>query len=636
MTNIKGLVCIVLLLTSLFFRIETANAQLYNQNASAAENKATLFKYLHEVYGKKIISGQVNDSYLSYIMQTTGGKSPAIMGYDFNGICPSQGGNFDTSRAIDWVRNKGGIVQYQWHWISPNADGDFYSHAFNLGNALNDTTSTSYKNMIRDIDLVAGEMMKMKDAGVPVLWRPLHEAEGQWFWWGYSGGDACKKLYRLMYDRFVNKYHLDNLIWIWNSYGKTKENWYPGDDVVDIIAWDYPDYNQATGSWSQYQQMFGSKGKMFGIGEDGKLTDPKVMSTQGWLYFLTWAYMVQDPSQKDGKNPKDWLRQVYNDPRVITLDDLIPGPKASAGMSQLIFDNDRNGTETVKLDGSASKTDDGTITSYAWTETGSQIATGVNPEVVLPLGVHTIQLTITTSTNATKSSQVVITIKTPTISLKKPVTVSSTEANLGNLAINANDGDPSTRWSSAYSDPQWYQIDLGRKYDISKVIIFWEAASAKKYTIDVSDDGSVWTTIQAKSNMPSGGRTDELNNLTGSGRYIRMYGTERTTSYGYSIFEFEVYGNESGATGMISPAENGFRLYPNLVWKSDQLLISCSPGLLPANYQIFSQTGLVKKQGRLNEEQNVFAIDDSFHSGIYIFRLQHHDFFQSLKFEVLN
>ncbi len=629
----KILIGLFVFLTFLY-HTETLKAQLYNPNASAAENKATLLKYLHEVYGKKIISGQVDDSYLSYIIQTTGGKSPAIMGYDFNGICPSQGGNQDAAKAINWVKNKGGIAQFQWHWISPNADGDFYSHAFNLGNALNDTTSISYKNMIRDIDLVAGEMKKMKDAGVPILWRPLHEAEGQWFWWGYSGGDACKKLYRLMYDRFVNRYKLDNLIWVWNSYGTTKENWYPGDDVVDIIAWDYPDYNQNSGSWSQYQKMFGSKDKMFGVGEDGKLTDPAVLSNQGWLYFLTWAYMVQDPSQKNGKNPKDWLKQVYNDPRVITLEDLIPGPKASAGMSQVIFDNDRNGVETVKLDGSGSKTDEGTITSYAWTENGNQIATGVNPEVVLPLGVHTIQLTITTSTNATKSSQVVITIKTPTISIKKPVAVSSTEADLGNVAANANDGDPSTRWSSAYSDPQWCQIDLGKKYDISKVIIYWEAASAKNYTIDVSDDGTNWTTIQAKSNMPSGARTDELNGLSGSGRFIRMNGTERTTSYGYSIFEFEVYGSESGATGFVNPEENGLRLYPNLVREPDHILVSCPPSLLPANYQIFSQTGLIKKQGVLSEEQNSFAIDDSFQTGIYIFRLQHQDFFQSLKFEV--
>jgi len=634
-----------------FFQTENLAAQpLVNPKATIQAQKLKLF--LDSIQGKQIISGQafedVNENWLTIISNASGGKQPAIMSLDFMNSSPlriSMGTNPDatTDKAIDWVKNKGGLLEMHWHWDAPSkVTGDkwqaFYTKntAFDVAAAMNDMNSDDYKLLVRDIDFISERLLRLQKEGIAVLWRPLHEAEGGWFWWGAKTGDACKKLYRMMYDRMVNYHGINNLIWVWNSYGKTKENWYPGDDVVDIIAWDYPDYNQTSGSWSQYQQMFGSKGKMFGIGEDGKLTDPKVMSTQGWLYFLTWAYMVQDPSQKDGKNPKDWLKQVYNDPRVITLDDLIPGPKASSGPSQLIFDADGNGTEKIVLDGSASITDEGTITSYTWTENGNQIATGVNPEVMLALGVHTIVLKITTSTNATKSSQVVITIKTPTISLKKSVTVSSTEANLGNLAVNANDGDPATRWSSIYSDPQWYQIDLGKKYDISKVIIFWEAASAKKYTIDISDDGSIWTTIQAKSNMPSGARTDELNGLTGSGRYIRMNGIERTTNYGYSIFEFEVYGNESGATGLINPEENEFRLYPNLVRKSGELLITCSEGLLPANYQIFSQTGLIKKQGILSEEQNSFAIDDSFHCGIYIFRLQHQDFFQSLKFSVVN
>ena len=96
---------------------------------------------------------------------------------------------------------------------------------------------------------------------------------------------------------------------------------------------------------------------------------------------------------------------------MITLDDLTPGTKASAGQGQLIFDTDGNGTETVKLDGAASKTDEGTITSYVWTENGIEIASGVTPTVTLTLGVHTIQLTITTSLNLTKSALVVITLK---------------------------------------------------------------------------------------------------------------------------------------------------------------------------------------------------------------------------------
>lgn len=622
------------ILVSVFFRTETSKAQLYNPNFNAAENKSSLLKYLNDIYGKKIISGQMDDKYLAYIIETTGGKSPAMMGYDFNGICPSQGGNNDAAKAINWVKNKGGIAQFQWHWISPNADGDFYSPNFKLSEALNDTNSISYKNMIRDIDLVAGEMKKMKDAGVPILWRPLHEAEGKWFWWGYSGGEACKKLYRLMYDRMVNKFKLDNLIWVWTSYGKTKENWYPGDDVVDMIVWDYPDYS-AAGSWTQYQQLFGGKGKMFGIGEDGKLTDPAILATQGWLYFLTWAYMVQDPSVKDGKNPKAWLKQVYNDSRVITLDDLTPGPKASAGQSQLIFDTDGNGTETVQLDGSGSKTDNGTITEYKWSNNNVEIATGVKPQVSLPLGLHTIKLTITSSTGESKTSQVVITIKTPSVSLKKAFTVSSTEANLGNIAANAVDGNQATRWSSAYSDPQWYQIDLGKNYDISQVVIYWEDASAKNYTIDISDDGKNWSTVITKSNMGNGTRTDDLTGLTASGRYIRMYGTARTSTWGYSIFEFEVYGTESGTTGLINMDMHKLRIYPTIIRKSEKMQIYCPGSLLPANYQIYCQSGQIKKQGILTDTNSFLVIDQS-EAGFYYFKLSHNDLSKAIKFVVVN
>ncbi|MBV5314145.1 MAG: discoidin domain-containing protein [Prolixibacteraceae bacterium] len=622
------------ILVSVFFRTETSKAQLYNPNFNAAENKGSLLKYLNDIYGKKIISGQMDDKYLAYIIESTGGKSPAMMGYDFNGICPSQGGNNDAAKAINWVKIKGGIAQFQWHWISPNADGDFYSPNFKLSEALNDTNSISYKNMIRDIDLVAGEMKKMKEAGVPILWRPLHEAEGKWFWWGYSGGDACKKLYRLMYDRMVNKFKLDNLIWVWTSYGKTKENWYPGDDVVDMIVWDYPDYS-AAGSWSQYQQMFGGKGKMFGIGEDGKLTDPAILATQGWLYFLTWSYMVQDPSVKDGKNPKAWLKQVYNDSRVITLDNLTPGPKASAGQSQLIFDTDGNGTETVQLDGSGSKTDNGTITEYKWDINNIEIATGVKPQVSLPLGLHTIKLTITTSTGESKTSQVVITIKKPSVSLKKAYKVSSTEANLGNIAANAVDGNQATRWSSAYSDPQWYQIDLGKNYDISQVVIYWEDASAKNYKIETSDDGTSWRTVATKLNMPKGARIDDLSGLSGSGRYIRMYGTERTGTWGYSIFEFEVYGTESGTTGLINMDMHNLWIYPTIIRKSEKMQISCPGSLLPANYQIYCQSGQIKKQGILTDTNSFLVIDQS-EAGFYYFKLRHNDLSKSVKFVVVN
>jgi mannan endo-1,4-beta-mannosidase len=280
----------------------------------ATKEARELWSLLNREYGKRIFSGQCDDKYLPKIKECSGGKEPAIMGYDFNGVSPSQRTNKDASKAIDWAK-RGGIVTFQWHWISPNADGDFYTDKFNLSAALNDPKSQSYQNMIRDIDLVADELKKLQEAKVPVLWRPLHEAEGKWFWWGKSGGDSCKKLYRLIFERFTRKHNLHNLIWIWTSYGKEKENWYPGDSMVDMIVRDY----ESKTAWAEYTELFGKSGKLFGLGEEGKLPDPESFTTRPWSYFLTWAYMIED--EKKG-NTKEWINKVYNHPKVITLEDI--------------------------------------------------------------------------------------------------------------------------------------------------------------------------------------------------------------------------------------------------------------------------------------------------------------------------
>jgi beta-glucosidase len=123
------------------------------------------------------------------------------------------------------------------------------------------------------------------------------------------------------------------------------------------------------------------------------------------------------------------------------------------------------------------------------------------------------------------------------ISQGKTATASSVTA--GNAAANAVDGNTGTRWESAYTDPQWLQVDLGGTATISQVVLQWETASAKAYQIQVSADGSNWTSVYSTTTGPGG--TETLN-VTGSGRYVRMYGTARNTGYGYSLWEFQVYG----------------------------------------------------------------------------------------------
>ncbi len=131
---------------------------------------------------------------------------------------------------------------------------------------------------------------------------------------------------------------------------------------------------------------------------------------------------------------------------------------------------------------------------------------------------------------------------TTNLALHQPTTASSIQG-ASWPASNATDGSLSTRWSSAFSDPQWLEVDLGSTQSICQVTIYWETAYAKAFQIQTSNDNSTWTTIY--STTTSTGGTQTLN-VTGSGRYIRMYGTVRATQYGYSIYEFQVYGATSG------------------------------------------------------------------------------------------
>jgi hypothetical protein len=164
-------------------------------------------------------------------------------------------------------------------------------------------------------------------------------------------------------------------------------------------------------------------------------------------------------------------------------------------------------------------------------------------------GTSTATVTVTDGTGASGSTSFAWTVNptggtcgTTNLALNQPATASSVE-NAGTPASAAVDGNTGTRWSSQFSDPQWIQVDLGSTATICKVVLQWETASGKAYQIQTSPDGTTWTTIYSTTAGPGG--TETLN-LSGSGRYIRMYGTARNTQYGYSLWEFQVFGSGSG------------------------------------------------------------------------------------------
>ncbi|MFJ8588919.1 discoidin domain-containing protein [Streptomyces sp. NPDC093595] len=144
------------------------------------------------------------------------------------------------------------------------------------------------------------------------------------------------------------------------------------------------------------------------------------------------------------------------------------------------------------------------------------------------------------------------------LSQGKPVTASSQEHS-GTPATAAVDGDNGTRWSSAASDPQWIRIDLGTSATLSQVELRWETAYAKAYRIETSENGTDWTAVHSTTTGTGG--TETLN-VSGTGRYVRMLGTTRATGYGYSLWEFKVYGSTGGDGGPALPG--GGDLGPNV------------------------------------------------------------------------
>jgi beta-glucosidase len=151
-------------------------------------------------------------------------------------------------------------------------------------------------------------------------------------------------------------------------------------------------------------------------------------------------------------------------------------------------------------------------------------------------GTYTLTATDGSLTQATSGS---FTVSVATnISQGKPVTCSSIEAAAYACAY-AVDGNTGTRWSSAFSDPQWIYVDLGQSYNITQVVLMWEVAYGSSFQIQTSNNATNWTTIYSTTTGTGGTQTLAV---TGTGRYVRMYGTVRGTVWGYSLWEFQVYG----------------------------------------------------------------------------------------------
>lgn len=318
-------------------------AGLSNRNASDITKR--LYSYLLDVYGEKFISGQYCDTGQYgkefQIVKGETGKTPAVLGLDFIEYTPSRVEHGSSGKATEFAIDfwkSGGIVTFCWHWNAPSKylTGEWYSGFrtsatnIDLAKIMDGGDEEGYELLMADIDAIAKQLQTLQDAGVPVLWRPLHEASGGWFWWGASGPEAYKKLYILLYEKLTGEYGLNNLIWLWN--GQDAE-WYPGDEYVDIIGEDiYPGervYTSQASSYLNAAENYSTEKKMVYLSENGCLFDPELAKRDGamWGMWCTWQgeFVAKDVAIyaiSEQYTEADMMKQVYENEDVITLEDL--------------------------------------------------------------------------------------------------------------------------------------------------------------------------------------------------------------------------------------------------------------------------------------------------------------------------
>lgn len=297
----------------------------------AAPEARTLLTAIASTYGRKTLTGQHETGDLAHI-HAVSGKHPLVLAGDLMDFSPSRAARFKPPEAyverFITKAKEGHIVSMVWHWNAPSGLLDtadqawwrgFYADAstFDVSAALTNPNGNDYQLILRDIDAIAVELRKFDQAGIPILWRPLHEAEGAWFWWGAKGPDAYKQLWKLLFDRLTRHHGLHRLIWV-----LTVEDpaWYPGNEWVDVIGVDaYPEDRTSPllDRWQPLRDRFDGV-KPIALTEFGGVPDIEKMQRLGvwWAWFCSWQ------GEKDGPKSasQELLRRIYHSTAAIHRD----------------------------------------------------------------------------------------------------------------------------------------------------------------------------------------------------------------------------------------------------------------------------------------------------------------------------
>ena len=343
-------------------------------NKDSDYNAKALYQYLCESYGKQVLLGQhdtIGTSAETDMIYKTTGKYPAIRFGDLMLATEKDSITTDTEMniAMDWA-SKDGIVGYMWHWAAPDDKREYYADQtdFDIKKAVtkeniaelsledikklqkDGKVSKECVAVVQDIDTVSEKLSTLRDEGIAVLWRPLHEASNGDFWWG-NDKEAYKWLWKLMYERQTKYHKLNNLIWVWSA---QNADWYVGDKYCDVLSCDvYDDGNKdAQVNIMLFLQSI-SKNKPIAMSECGSFPDIQRIADEKamWAFIGQWGgnyLMTDDGKLAEENNTAAELIKMYNNNITLTRDKL----PDFTHLASSIKDTEEKSAESKKNDSS--------------------------------------------------------------------------------------------------------------------------------------------------------------------------------------------------------------------------------------------------------------------------------------------
>lgn len=295
----------------LFLLIYSFSSSQTLSNKKATIETKKLYSYLSNL-DSKILSGQHNyneePSKYTDIVEKMTGKTPAVWGTDLYWNRKENPQSRIVKAALK-KHQEGAIITLMWHVGRP-FDNSPYSWKNSVQNSINEkdwkailTPGTRINEQWKaQVDTVAKALLQLQEKNIPVLWRPYHEMNGVWFWWGNKPGkDGYIALWKMLYHRLTDYHHLNNLIWVWNANAPRDipddeafpyQDFYPGADYVDILATDVYHYDYEQNEYNELLKL--ANGKPIALGEVGELPKETILEKQPkWSWFMVWANWVE-------------------------------------------------------------------------------------------------------------------------------------------------------------------------------------------------------------------------------------------------------------------------------------------------------------------------------------------------------